>query len=82
MAEATKVRGLRPSCGARRAHDLTTHLLSRVLPKVAVRQYVLSPPAELVGLLAARSEALSALVRCFIRAIFAGVRRRLASPCG
>jgi hypothetical protein len=74
-----KVRGLCPSCGARRAHDLTTHLLSRVLPKVAVRQYVLSPPAELVGLLAARKDALSALVRCFIRAIFAGVRRRLAS---
>jgi hypothetical protein len=32
-----------------------------------------------VGLLAARTEALSALVQCFLRAIFAGVRRRLAS---
>ena len=74
-----KVRGLCPSCGARRAHDLTEHLLSRVLPKVSVRQYVLSPPAELVGLLAARNDALSALVRCFSNAIFAGVRRRLAS---
>ncbi len=47
-----------------------------------MRQYVLSPPAELVGLLAARSDALSALVRCFVGAIFAGIRRRLASAAG
>ena len=49
-----KRRGVCPSCGARRKEDVARHLVERVLPHVAVRQYVLSPPAELVGILAAR----------------------------
>lgn len=41
-----KRRGLCPSCGARRMHDLAHQLVERVLPDVAIRQYVLSPPSE------------------------------------
>jgi hypothetical protein len=53
------------------------HLVERVLPDVPIRQYVLSPPSELVGLLAARAEALSALSRIFTEAIFKSIERRL-----
>ena len=79
-----KGRGLCPSCGARRMHDTAHHLVERVLPDVPIRQYVLSPPSEMVGLLAARGEALSAVSRIFIEAIFAGIRARAgeALHCG
>lgn len=72
-----KGRGLCPSCGARRSHDVAHHLVERVLPDVPIRQYVLSPPSELVGVLAARGEALSALSRIFTEAIFERIGRRL-----
>jgi len=64
---------------AERIYDLASmddHLVERVLPAVAVRQYVLSPPSELVGLLAARGEALSSLSRIFVEAIFGSMRKR------
>ncbi|MBM4443653.1 MAG: transposase [Candidatus Rokubacteria bacterium] len=79
-----KGRGLCPSCGARRMHDAAHHLVERVLPAVAIRQYVLSPPSELVALLAARGETLSALSRIFVAAISAGIRERAGTKlsCG
>lgn len=74
-----KRRGLCPSCGARRMHDLAHQLVERVLPDVAIRQYVLSPPSELVGLLGARKEPLSALSRIFVECVFAAIRRRVGA---
>jgi hypothetical protein len=47
-------------------HDTAHHLVKRVLPDVPIRQYVLSPPSEMVGLLAARGEAVSALGRVLL----------------
>ncbi len=84
LAFSCKVRGLCPSCGTRRMHDVADHLVKRVLPAVAVRQYVLSPPSELVGLLGARAEALSSLSRIFVQATFAGIRARSGTElaCG
>jgi hypothetical protein len=41
------------------ASSHAAHLLERVSPEVPIRQYVLSPPSELVGLLAAREEVLA-----------------------
>ena len=76
LAFSCKGRGLCPSCGARRMHDVAHHLVTRVLPAVPVRQYVLSPPSELVALLAARGEALSALSRIFVESVFSGIRKR------
>mgnify|MGYP006303302275 FL=1 len=61
-----KGRGLCPSCGARRMHDTAHHLVERVLPDVPIRQYVLSPPSEMVGLLAARGQAVSPLGRVLL----------------
>ncbi|MBM4386029.1 MAG: transposase [Deltaproteobacteria bacterium] len=84
LAFSCKGRGLCPSCGARRMHDAVHHLVERVLPSVAIRQYVLSPPSELVALLAARGETLSALSRLFVAAISAGIRARAGAKlsCG
>ncbi|MEQ8976438.1 MAG: transposase zinc-binding domain-containing protein, partial [Deltaproteobacteria bacterium] len=72
-----KRRGICPSCGARRMHDLAQRLVERVLPDVPIRQYVLSPPSELVGLLGARTEPLSALARAFVRCMFDAIGRRV-----
>ena len=51
----------------------------RVFPEVPIRQYVLSPPSELVGLLAAREDTLAAMARVFVQAIFRGQRARLGA---
>ena len=77
LAFSCKLRGLCPSCGARRMHDVSAHLMERVFPEVPIRQYVLSPPSELVGLLAAREDVLAAMARVFVQAIFRGQRARL-----
>ena len=61
LAFSYKHRGLCPSCGARRMLDVSAHLTERVFPEVPIRQYVLSPPSELVGLLAAREDVLAAM---------------------
>ncbi len=82
LAFSCKMRGVCPSCGARRMHDVATHLVERVFPHVPVRQYVLSPPAELVGLLASRGDALSALGRIFVRSVFESIARRVGKPAG
>lgn len=58
-------------------HDLALRLVERVLPDVPIRQYVLSPPSELVALLGARTEPLSALTRVFVRCMFDAVGRRV-----
>ncbi len=66
-------------------HDVSHHLVERVLPDVGIRQYVLSPPSEVVGLLAARGEVLSALSCIFVNEVFAGIRDRVGSgklSCG
>jgi hypothetical protein len=77
VAFSCKHRGLCPSCGARRMHDVTSHLMERVFPEVPIRQYVLSPPSELVGLLAAREDVLAAMARVFVQSIFRGQGARL-----
>ena len=39
-----KGRGICPSCGARRMHDIAAHLVDRILPSAPYRQWVLSFP--------------------------------------
>jgi hypothetical protein len=58
-------------------HDVTSHLVERVFPEVPIRQYVLSPPSELVGLLAAREDVLAAMARVFVQSILRGQGARL-----
>jgi hypothetical protein len=58
------------SCGARRAAEVTAHLNDEVLPDVPIRQWVLTAPHELIGLLAAKGDILSAMARIFVDEVF------------
>ena len=77
LAFSCKGRGLCPSCGARRMQDSVRNLVERILPESPIRQYVLSPPSEVVGLLASREEALGALSRIFVDEVSRDVRARV-----
>jgi hypothetical protein len=84
-----KGRGFCPSCGERRMADTAAHLVDRVLPRVAVRQWVLTFPFALRYRLAYDSALTSDVLRIFVRAVFASMRRRarmrrpIATPrCG
>ena len=56
VAFSCKRRGICPSCGARRMHEAAAHLVDNVIPKVPVRQWVLSFPIPLRALLAVHPE--------------------------
>jgi hypothetical protein len=50
-------------------------LVEEILPDVPIRQFVLSPPFDLRGLLASKSEVLSKMATLFARAIFRRLKR-------
>jgi hypothetical protein len=85
-----KGRGFCPSCGGRHMADTAAHLVDRVLPRVPVRQWVLSLPFGLRYRLAHDRELTAKVLRVFVRAVFASVRRRSRpersgagpAPCG
>ncbi|MEE8412078.1 MAG: transposase zinc-binding domain-containing protein, partial [Acidobacteriota bacterium] len=64
-----KGRGFCPSCGGRHMADTAAHLVNRVLPRVPVRQWVLSLPFGLRYRLAHDRELTAAVLRVFVRAI-------------
>jgi hypothetical protein len=64
-----KKRGICPSCGARRMVETAAHLVDHVIPRVPVRQWVLSFPWPLRMLFAARPEALTRCLAVVIRSI-------------
>jgi len=66
-----KRRGFCPSCGGRRMADTAAHLVDCVFPEVPVRQWVLTLPYPLHD-----SRLTSAVLRAFLRALFAELRRR------
>ncbi len=59
MAFSCKGRGFCPSCGGRRIAETATYLVDEVIPKVPVRQWVLSLPIPLRLLFAAYPELLT-----------------------
>jgi len=71
-----KGRGFCPSCGGRHMADTAAHLVDRVLPRVPVRQWVLSLPFGLRYRLAHDRELTAEVLRVFVRALFASLRRR------
>jgi hypothetical protein len=71
-----KGRGFCSSCGGRRMADTAAHLVDRVLPEVPVRQWVLSLPFSLRYRLAYDSRLTTAVLRIFVRRVFASLRRR------
>jgi len=71
-----KGRGFCPSCGGRRMADTAAHLVDRVLPSAAARQWVLSLPVALRYRLAYDARLVQDVLRVFLRTIAASLRRR------
>ena len=76
VAFSCKGRGTCPSCAGRRMANTAAHLVDRVLPAVAIRQFVLSLPFELRPPAAFKADVLTALSRIFVEAIFVSYRKR------
>jgi hypothetical protein len=74
VAFSCKLRGLCPSCAGRRMANTAAHLVDRVIPRVPVRQWVLSLPFELRALAAFDAKVLAALVRMFVDTLEARYR--------
>ena len=69
VAFSCKRRGFCPSCGARRMAESAAHLVEEVIPRVPVRQWVLSFPIALRILFAAHPEVLTLVLRVIHRVI-------------
>jgi hypothetical protein len=81
-----KGRGVCPSCNGRHMAQTAAHLVDHVIPPVPVRQWVISVPKRLRGMLADRPRAVAALTRIFLDEIerllcaAAGVTRAANNP--
>jgi hypothetical protein len=69
VAFSCKRRGLCPACGTRRMAETAAYLVDHVIPRVPVRQWVLSFPIPLRSLFAIYPELLTAVLRILHRAI-------------
>jgi len=69
VAFSCKRRGFCPSCGARRIVQTAAHLLDHVIPRVPVRQWVLSLPLALRLLLAAQPKRVTPVLQVVHRVI-------------
>ena len=69
VAFSCKRRGFCPSCGARRMAQTAAHLVDHVIPRVPVRQWVLSLPIPLRLLLAAQPKLVTPVLQVVQRAI-------------
>lgn len=76
VAFSCKGRGVCPSCGGRRMADTAAHLVDRVLPRVPVRQWVLSLPFSLRFLVAFDRELCRRVRTVFMESVLAASRRR------
>jgi len=69
VAFSCKRRGICPSCGTRRMAETAAYLVDHILPRVPVRQWVLSFPIPLRSLFALYPELLTPVLRIVHRAI-------------
>ena len=69
VAFSCKKRGFCPACGARRMAETAAHLVDHVIPRVPVRQWVLSFPIPLRFLFAAHPELLTPVLQIVHRVI-------------
>ena len=69
VAFSCKRRGICPSCGARRMAETAADLVDNILPRVPVRQWVLSFPIPLRSLFAVHPELITPLLGIIHRAI-------------
>lgn len=82
VAFSCKGRAVCSSCGGRKMADTAAHLVDRVLPKVPVRQWVLSLPFALRYRLAYDARLAREVLNIFVRAVFASLRRRARDRSG
>jgi hypothetical protein len=66
VAFSCKGRGVCPSCNGRHMTQTAAHLADHVIPPVPVRQWVISVPKRLRGMLADRPQAVAALTKIFL----------------
>ena len=76
MAFSCKGRGVCPSCNGRHMTQTAAHLVDHVIPPVPVRQWVISVPKRLRGMLADRPPAVAALTKI----VLAEIERLSAIP--
>jgi len=69
VAFSCKGRGVCPSCNGRHMAQTAAHLADHVIPPVPVRQWVISVPKRLRGMLADRPRAIAALTKIFLTEI-------------
>jgi hypothetical protein len=69
VAFSCKGRGVCPSCSGRSMAQTAAQLADHVIPPVPVRQWVISVPKRLRGMLADRPAAVAAVTRIFLAAI-------------
>jgi ribosomal protein S27E len=79
VAFSCQARAACPSCGARRMADTATHLVERVLPDVALRQWVVTAPVELRVLLLADDAFMTDFIGIVTRTIFRHLRAKAAA---
>jgi hypothetical protein len=76
VAFSCKGRAICPSCSGRRRHDGAAHLVDRVIPRVGVRQWVITFAPRVRDHLAADPRLAAAALTQVLRVIFAYHRRR------
>ena len=69
VAFSCKGRGVCPSCNGRHMAQTAAHLADQVIPPVPVRQWVVSVPKRLRGMLADRPRAVAAVTKIFLTEI-------------
>jgi len=69
LAFSCKRRGFCPSCGARRMAQTAAHLVDHVIPRVPLRQWVLSLPIPLRLLLASQPQLLTPVLQVVQRVL-------------
>lgn len=79
VALSCKGRAFCPSCAGKRMTHLAAELTDHVIPRVPVRQFVLSLPHRIRYLLAYDHDRCTAVLRIFIRALFGLYRKRATS---
>ena len=78
VAFSCKGRGVCPSSSGRHMAQTAAHLVDHVIPPVPVRQWVISVPKRLRGMLADRPRAVNALTKIFL----AEIERLLLAAAG
>ena len=82
VAFSCKRRGFCPSCMGRRMADTAARLTDQILPRVPVRQWVLSLPYEIRYRLAWDGKLIAAVLAVFLRVVYGWYRRQARQRIG